>query len=58
MKRGVLIPRENDMVRLNVQIRDEDVSMDPATGRIDRAKIQVEKIKQVCIRFLIGLHTF
>ncbi|CAE6477828.1 unnamed protein product [Rhizoctonia solani] len=43
-RHAVLIPRENDMVRLTVQITDSDVSVDAATGRIDRTKIGVDKI--------------
>jgi hypothetical protein len=35
------------MVRFNVQVHDSDVSIDPTTGRIDRTKIQPERIKQV-----------
>lgn len=46
-RRAVLIPRENDMVRFTVQITDSDVSVDPATGRIDRTKIRPEKIKEL-----------
>ncbi|CAE6504886.1 unnamed protein product [Rhizoctonia solani] len=43
-RHAVLIPRENDMVRFTVQITDSDVSVDAATGRIDRTKIGVDKI--------------
>ena len=49
MKRAVLIPREDDLVRFTVHILDADMGMDPVTGRINRTKIQVDKIKQVCI---------
>lgn len=51
LKRGVLVPREDDMVRFTVNIVDADVSVDPATGRIDRSKVQADKIKKVCIYF-------
>ncbi|CAE6464650.1 hypothetical protein ACGC1H_006039 [Rhizoctonia solani] len=43
-RRGVLIPRENDMVRFTVQVADSDVSIDPATGRVDRTKIGAARI--------------
>ncbi|KAF8600078.1 hypothetical protein BDV93DRAFT_476800, partial [Ceratobasidium sp. AG-I] len=46
-RRGVLVPREDDLVRFTVQIVDADVGVDPATGRIDRSKVQVDKIKQL-----------
>lgn len=46
-RRGVLVPRENDMVRFTVQVADSDVCVDPATGRVDRTKIQAERIKQL-----------
>ncbi|CAE6409979.1 unnamed protein product [Rhizoctonia solani] len=43
-RRMVLIPRENNMVRFTVQVTDSDVNIDPATGRVDRTKISVERI--------------
>jgi hypothetical protein len=51
IKRAVIVPRENDMVRLTVQVNDSDVKVDPTTGRIDRTKIQPEMIKQVSNAF-------
>ena len=57
MKRAVLVPRENDLVRFTVQIVDADVGLDPATGRIDRSKVQVDKIQQVCTRFVTDSYT-
>ncbi|KAF8600135.1 hypothetical protein BDV93DRAFT_448146 [Ceratobasidium sp. AG-I] len=46
-RRGVLVPREDDLVRFNVQIINTDVGVDPTTGRIDRTKIQADKIKEL-----------
>ncbi|CAE7137395.1 unnamed protein product, partial [Rhizoctonia solani] len=43
-RRMVLIPRENNMVRFTVQVTESDVNIDPATGRVDRTKIGVERI--------------
>lgn len=39
------------MVRFTVQVKDTDVTIDPITGRVDRTKIQPEKIKQVGSNF-------
>ncbi|KAG9083839.1 hypothetical protein FS749_005701, partial [Ceratobasidium sp. UAMH 11750] len=45
-RRGVLVPRENDMVRFTVQLHDTEVCKDPATGRIDRAQIPASELMQ------------
>jgi phenol 2-monooxygenase len=42
----MLIPRENDKVRLYIQLSDEDV-IDPNTGRVDKEKIGPTKIFEV-----------
>ncbi|EUC60295.1 phenol 2-monooxygenase [Rhizoctonia solani AG-3 Rhs1AP] len=46
-RRGVLVPRENDMVRFTLQVADSDVSIDPATGRVDRTRIRPERIVEL-----------
>jgi hypothetical protein len=48
-QRAVIVPRENDMVRFTVHLADSEVPRDPATGRIDRSKVLVDKIIQVNI---------
>ncbi|KAF8594284.1 hypothetical protein BDV93DRAFT_481954 [Ceratobasidium sp. AG-I] len=42
-----LIPRENDMVRFTVRVEESDVSLDPVTGRVDRTKIDANRVKQL-----------
>ncbi|KAF8598854.1 hypothetical protein BDV93DRAFT_609581 [Ceratobasidium sp. AG-I] len=42
-----LVPREDDMVRFAVRVEESDVRLDPATGRVDRTKVNVNRIKQL-----------
>ena len=44
----MIIPRENDKVRLYVQLLDQDV-VDPGTGRVDNTRMSPQKIVQVSI---------
>ncbi|EIW83444.1 hypothetical protein CONPUDRAFT_89327 [Coniophora puteana RWD-64-598 SS2] len=39
----MIIPRENDMVRLYIQLSDRDV-IDPASGRVDKSRMTPEKL--------------
>lgn len=43
---GLIIPRENDSIRLYVQLLDKDV-LDPQTGRVDRTRMTPEKLLEV-----------
>lgn len=43
----MIIPREDDALRLYVQLSDADV-MDPSTGRVDPTKIGPTEILEVC----------
>ncbi|EGN91817.1 hypothetical protein SERLA73DRAFT_118141 [Serpula lacrymans var. lacrymans S7.3] len=42
----MIIPREGDKVRLYIQLSDKDV-VDPATGRIDKSRMNPEKLLEV-----------
>lgn len=42
----MIIPREADIVRLYIQLTGHDV-LDPATGRVDKAKMNPEKLLEV-----------
>jgi phenol 2-monooxygenase len=42
----MIIPRENDMIRLYMQLVDTDV-LDSATGQVDRNKMGPEKLLEV-----------
>ncbi|KAJ1303080.1 hypothetical protein OPQ81_011281 [Rhizoctonia solani] len=55
-RRAVLVPRENDMVRLTVQVSDSDVGIDPITGRVDRTKVRAERIMQLIKEVLKPYH--
>ncbi|KAF8600073.1 hypothetical protein BDV93DRAFT_497033, partial [Ceratobasidium sp. AG-I] len=46
-RRAVLVPREEDMVRFTVKIEDGDANIDPVTGRVDRTRVQLQKIQQL-----------
>ena len=41
----MIIPREGDVVRLYVQVNPADV-LDPATDRVDKARVSPEKLLQ------------
>ncbi|EIW83427.1 hypothetical protein CONPUDRAFT_164379 [Coniophora puteana RWD-64-598 SS2] len=47
----MVIPRENDMVRLYVQLSDRDV-INPATGRVERDRMTPEKLIHVAQKSL------
>ncbi|KAI0675863.1 FAD binding domain-containing protein [Trametes maxima] len=42
----MIIPREDDIIRLYIQLSDRDV-IDPATGRVDKSKMGPEKLLDV-----------
>ncbi|KAH9851912.1 FAD binding domain-containing protein [Lenzites betulinus] len=42
----MIIPREGDLIRLYIQLADRDV-LDPATGRVDKARVSPEKLLSV-----------
>lgn len=44
----MIIPREGDTVRLYIQLSDTDV-VDPLTGRVDKSKMNPEKLVSVRI---------
>lgn len=48
----MVIPRENNLIRLYVQLSNIDIE-DPTTGRIDRGGINAERLLEVMIGELI-----
>lgn len=42
----MIIPRENDLVRLYIQLSDKEV-LDANTGRVDKSKMNPEKLLEV-----------
>jgi phenol 2-monooxygenase (NADPH) len=48
----MIIPREDDKIRLYVQVNPKDVIND-ATGRVDKAKFSPDKILEVSARCVI-----
>ena len=51
----MVIPREGDKVRLYIQLSDKQV-VDPATGRVDKARVSPELLLQVGT-FLTSIHS-
>ena len=45
----MIIPREGDLVRLYIQLTDTEV-LNPETGRVDKDKVDAEKLLQVAQR--------
>ena len=42
----MIIPREDDLVRLYIQLSEKEV-LDPCTGRVDRSKMGPQKLLEV-----------
>ncbi|KAI0642306.1 FAD binding domain-containing protein [Trametes meyenii] len=47
----LLIPRENDLIRLYVQLSDADV-IDPVTGRVDKERTTPQRVIEIAQRLL------
>ena len=43
----MIIPRENDLVRLYIQLTNEEIELDRDSGRADRKKMTPEKLLEV-----------
>jgi phenol 2-monooxygenase len=50
----MLIPREEDKIRLYIQLSDSDV-LDPITGRVDKNRMSPEKLLEVCTSMTLVL---
>jgi len=44
----MIVPREDDKIRLYVQLADQDV-LDPRTGRVDKTRMSAEGIIEVSV---------
>ncbi|KIK97534.1 hypothetical protein PAXRUDRAFT_136127 [Paxillus rubicundulus Ve08.2h10] len=43
----MIIPREDEKVRLYIQLSEADVPFDPSTGRVDKSRMRPEKLFEV-----------
>jgi phenol 2-monooxygenase len=43
----MIIPREDEKVRLYIQLSEADVLFDPSTGRVDKSRMHPEKLFEV-----------
>lgn len=48
---ALLIPRENDCIRIYVQLSEADL-VDPETGRVDKDRTSVEKILEIAQKIM------